>query len=126
MGILKKNWHDVNPFHTFNQEELPLGSLCLSTRLLYRLRSLGCSIGLGITFFLDRVFVSGEFSTFGGHNYNFQQDNDPKNISRATRDYLEWLGLDPESWISQSPDLNPIENLWSYLDWTLRQVLQEA
>ena len=41
---------------------------------------------------------------------------------------MRHLGLDPEEWPSQSPELNPIENLWSYLDWTLRdrQVTNKA
>ena len=43
----------------------------------------------------------------------FQQDNDPKHTSRAKRDYMNWMGLNHEPWLSQneSPDLNPIENL---------------
>ena len=60
------------PFHTFNQKDLALGSLSLSTTLLYSMISLGCSIGLGIIFSvscpvlkIDRPrLMSGEFSTF--------------------------------------------------------------
>jgi hypothetical protein len=65
---------------------------------------------------------------FGGKDYTFQQDNDPKHTSNATRQYMRQLRLEPEEWPSQSPDLNPIENLWSYLDWTLRdrQVTNKA
>jgi len=47
----------------------------------------------------------------------FQQDNDPKHVSTKAIQYLKGLGCTYESGRllerpPQSPDLNPIENLW--------------
>lgn len=45
----------------------------------------------------------------------FMQDNDPKHKAKKVMEYLEEQDYSILTWPPQSPDLNPIENCWSFL-----------
>jgi len=49
-----------------------------------------------------------------------QEDIAPPHTAKVCRAIRKELGYCLLPWVPQSPDLNPIENAWDYLEWAIR------
>ena len=62
-----------------------------------------------------QMFLSTKKLFGSNRKWIFMHDNDPKHKSKLVKKYLENKKVRTLDWLAQSPDLNPIENLWADL-----------
>ncbi len=57
---------------------------------------------------------------YGDADFIFQQDLAPAHTAKGTKSWFNDHGVTVLNWPANSPDLNPIENLWSIVKRKMR------
>ena len=69
-----------------------------------------------------RKYLKKDGDSICGEDFIFMHDNDPKHKSKIIRNWLDDNNQLTLDWPSNSPDLNPIENLYGYVKRKLNKI----
>ncbi len=70
--------------------------------------------------FLDHFMLPFADQLFKDADFIFQQDLAPAHTAKSTKSWLNDHGVGVLDWPANSPDLNPIENLWGIVKRKMR------
>jgi transposase len=65
------------------------------------------------------LFPSATLFYGDNENWQYQQDGAPAHTAHSVRDWFVENNIKVMPWCARSPDLNPIENIWSWMDWKM-------
>ncbi len=69
---------------------------------------------------LEHFMLPSADKLYGDADFIFQQDLAPAHTAKGTKSWFNGHGVTVLDWPANSPDLNPIENLWSIIKRKMR------